>query len=171
MAAVGAFSFDVGIALPSLSRNTIGPYQNPSVAMAAGAPAIAPIHGPPMRVPHSKVQSEREREGSKRDQRYPRDEPIDARRCLPLLDDAVTGARCNEKADDEDHEAKNDKLYHLLDRKQVKKRILERRLKLKPEQDLGTQHQHAGFIKRHLRLVGERHFSFGLFASASNLSA
>lgn len=47
----------------------------------------------------------------------------------------MTGARCNEKADDEDHEAKNDKLYHLLDRKQVKKRILERCLKLKPEQD------------------------------------
>ena len=47
----------------------------------------------------------------------------------PLLDDAVTGARCNEKGDDENHEARNDKLYHLLDRKQVKKRILERRLR------------------------------------------
>ena len=47
-----------------------------------------------------KVQSERERERIKRDQRYPRDEPIDARRCLPLLDDAVTGARCDEKPDD-----------------------------------------------------------------------
>jgi hypothetical protein len=62
--------------------------------------------------------------GRKRDRRHPADERIDARGRLAMLDEPMAGARRDDKADDENHEAKNDKLNCLLGREQLRECVL-----------------------------------------------